>query len=261
MSEIISAALMGLVEGLTEFIPVSSTGHLILLGDLISFERDPTFKIVIQFGAILSVVFLYWKRFLSLIFGAETSGLSGLRGISLLAIGCAPAMLCGVLFHKTITEVLFYPAPVAIALIVGGLMMLVLEKKVEPKVFEVDEIKPRHAFLVGLVQCLALWPGMSRSGSSIIGGLLSGLSKKVSAEFSFILAVPMMTAASAYQLFKTWDKLNFADLPIYLIGIVVSFVTALLAIRFFLSILSRYSFAPFAWYRIALGVLVLVLLW
>lgn len=260
MSEVFSAALMGLVEGLTEFIPVSSTGHLILFGDLISFDRDPTFKIVIQFGAILSVVFLYWKRFVSLIFGSVSSGLSGLRGIYLLAIGCAPAMVCGVLFHKTITEVLFYPTPVAIALIIGGVMMLVLEKRVDPKVFEIDEIKPRHALLVGFVQCLALWPGMSRSGSSIIGGLLSGLSKKVSAEFSFILAVPMMTAASAYQLFKTWDQLSSADLPIYLTGLVVSLITAILAIKVFLTILSRYSFAPFAWYRIGLGVLVLILL-
>jgi len=260
VSEIIDAALMGLVEGLTEFIPVSSTGHLILFGDLISFERDPTFKIVIQFGAILSVVFLYWKRFLSLISTSTTTGLSGIRGMYLLAIGCAPAMICGVLFHKTITEVLFHPIPVAMALIVGGFMMLVLERKVEPKVFEVDEIKPRHALLVGLVQCLALWPGMSRSGSSIVGGLLSGLSKKVSAEFSFILAVPMMTAASAYQLFKTWNQLSSADLSVYLVGLATSFVTALLAIKVFLSILSRYSFAPFAWYRIGLGIIVLILL-
>lgn len=259
MSEIVGAALMGLVEGLTEYIPVSSTGHLILFGHLISFSKGETFEIVIQFGAILAVVVLYWRRFLGLF--SEGSGFRGKRGIALLSVGCAPAMLVGILFHKTITSYLFSPVPVALALIVGGIAMRLLEKRVSSKIVDLDAVSFKHAAIVGLVQCFALWPGISRSGSSIIGGLLCGLSKKVSAEFSFLLAVPMLTTASFYQLYKSWEDLSFSDLPAYSIGLFVSFLTAVLAIKFFLSILSKYSFAPFAWYRIGLGVLVLILLW
>jgi undecaprenyl-diphosphatase len=258
MSKIFDASLMGLVEGLTEFLPVSSTGHLILFGEAISFDKDPTFKIIIQFGAILAVVALYWRRFLALLVGSSALGFSGYRGLALLISACLPGMIFGVLFHKTITEILFSPMPVAVALITGGILMLILEKRVAPRIHDIDGISFKHAFIVGIVQCFALWPGMSRSGSSIIGGLLSGLSKRVSAEFSFILAVPMMTAASVYQLYKDWSNLGAEDLPVYLAGLLVSFLTALLAIKFFLSVLSKYSFAPFAWYRIALGGLVLV---
>lgn len=263
MGEIWLAAILGVVEGLTEFIPVSSTGHLILASSLLDFNSPSkaTFEICIQSGAVLAVIWLYANRFKDLVtFKNIKNKFSGMRGISLIAIGCFPPMLLGLLFHEKITTLLFSPKPVAVALIFGGILMILLERKMKEKVYSLDEITPLQSLIVGLVQSLSLWPGMSRSGSSIIGGMFVGMSKGVSAEFSFLMAVPLLGAASAYQLVKSLNELSLNDVPLFFVGSSVAFVTSIFAIKFMLDILRRFSFAPFAWYRIAIGTLILLLM-
>lgn len=265
-SEYGKAVLLGIVEGLTEFIPVSSTGHLILFGDLLQFREGEaaTFEIFIQLGAILAVVVLYTERFTGLLdFSKEDrSGFRGWNGLGKLFLACLPAFVFGALLHDTIEHFLFIPIPVAFALILGGLVFIVLERSPrEPSVFSLGEISGRQAFVIGLFQCLALWPGISRSGATIIGGLLVGLERKIAAEFSFLVAVPVMFAAVSYSLLKSSETLNADFWGVLLVGFVVSFLVALLAIRFFIGMLSRFTLAPFGWYRIVVGALVLILLW
>lgn len=259
------AALLGIVEGLTEFLPVSSTGHLILFGDLIEFHGAlaGTFEIFIQLGAILAVVVLYKERFVALLpnKGVESDRLSGVPGCVKLFVGCLPAFILGPLLHSTIKEMLFFPGPVALALIVGGVLLIAIERRQrEPSVCDVSDITLKQCFGVGVFQCLALWPGFSRSGATILGGLLLGLERKVAAEFSFLLAVPVMCAAVAYDLLKTAAGFSLQDLPVFALGFVISFMTAIAAIRFFLSLLTRFTLAPFGIYRIVIGICVLVLL-
>lgn len=261
MIDFLKAALLGAVEGFTEFLPVSSTGHLIIVGDLLSFSgmNAETFEIAIQSGAILAVVFLFWRRFLALLtFNKGENSFSGLKGILLLAVGCFPPALLGLMFHKSITENFFNPTSVAIALIFGALLMLAFDKEKNTSTTKLEEISFKQAILIGLIQSLSLWPGMSRSGSTIIGGLIVGLSRQVAAEFSFLLAVPLIFAATGYQLYKEASQITSESLTLLATGTLVSFVTGVIAITWMIKLLQKHSFFPFAIYRIALGILILL---
>ncbi|WKZ58023.1 MAG: undecaprenyl-diphosphate phosphatase [Bdellovibrionota bacterium] len=261
MYEIFAAVVLGIIEGLTEFIPVSSTGHLILANELLGFTGDKahTFDIVIQLTAILAVVWLYKQRFRELCTFEHKTSFSGWAGLARLGVACLPAFILGALLHDSIKSLLFFPLPVACALIVGGVIMIALERRGStPSVHSLEQLTLRQAFLIGCFQCISLWPGMSRSASTIIGGLCVGLNRIVAAEFSFLVAVPVMCAAVGYELFKSASELVWQDLPLFLVGFIVSFITALLAIKFFLSLLRRWTLEPFGWYRIGVGVIVLL---
>ncbi len=264
LSTLEKAVALGILEGLTEFIPVSSTGHLVLLGNALDYVggKAATFSIFIQLGAILSVVVLYYRYFLALFRPAgscrETQGFSGIEGLIKLFLTTLPALTAGFLLHDLIKEQLFSPAPIAAALIVGGIVMILAEKRRQPApVVRIGAASYSQCLGVGFFQCLALWPGMSRSASTIIGAMLLGFERRVAAEFSFIMAVPIMAAAVGYDMLKSIPLLDRADLPIFAMGFVVSFVTAALAIKFFISMLRRFTLRPFGIYRILLGVVVL----
>ena len=273
MSDVVIAIILGVVEGLTEYLPISSTGHLILFGEALHFtgEKAKTFDVVIQLGAILSVLVLYRHRFIALFQGlrqgvckprtALNPGMAGLQGILKLALVSAPALSVGFIFRGQIKEHLFAPFPVAIAFAVGALLILIVDRngKVEGQI-EIDQLTCRQSFLIGCVQCLALWPGMSRSASTIIGGMLGGLSRAAAAEFSFLAAVPVLSAAALYDLSKALLIFTTKDLELVAIGFVISFVTALIAIKVFISIVSRWSLRPFAYYRLLVAAIVLTLL-
>jgi undecaprenyl-diphosphatase len=258
MAEILKAIILGLVEGATEFIPVSSTGHLIVASEWLGFsgERAKTFEIFIQLGAILSIVWLYRRTFLGLLAGWSAEGPR--RLIVNLAIAFLPAAVVGFLFHDWIKEHLFNSLTVAIALVAGGILMLVIEAARPRTRIEVTEaIPPVTALGIGLAQVLSLFPGVSRSGATIMGGYCLGLSRRAATEFSFFLAVPVMFAATLYDLFGSRDVLTAADAPVFATGFVVAFVSALVVVKAFLGYVSRRSFAVFAWYRIAFGGLLL----
>jgi undecaprenyl-diphosphatase len=251
MFEMIIAVILGCVEGLTEFLPVSSTGHLILTGSLLHFtgERAKTFEIVIQLGSILAVVVLYWKRLWSLFLVAPGK-------LNILHIICAmiPAVILGLLLHDGIKAYLFSPKTVAIGLVIGGILMIYAEKKhTQVGTINLDELTYRQAICVGLFQCFALWPGFSRSGATIAGGILLGVNHKTAAEFSFLVAVPMMIAASGLDLVKSYQVLSIDDLGFFLIGFFTAFVVALAAIVFFLKLLAKVKLTPFAYYRFVLA--------
>lgn len=255
---LVQAAILGLVEGITEFLPVSSTGHLIVAGDLLGFtgERAKTFEIFIQLGAILSVVWLYRARFLD---AARDLGRHerSRRLLINLALGFLPAAVIGLLAHDWIKAYLFTVPTVAAALVLGGLAILAIERTQPPqRVASVDDLPPRLAFGVGCAQVLSLFPGVSRAGATILGGYLLGLSRTAATEFSFFLAVPAMLGASALKLYGVRHELGAADAPVFAIGFVVAFVSALLVIRWLVRLVARRDFVPFAWYRIALGALV-----
>ncbi|MTV48900.1 undecaprenyl-diphosphate phosphatase [Heliobacillus mobilis] len=253
------AVVLGIVEGLTEFIPVSSTGHLILVGNLLGFtgEKAATFEVFIQLGAILAVVVLYRQRFLNMILNLFADGFrfDG-RGLTLwhVLVAMLPASILGLLVHKAIKTYLFSVQTVLIGLVLGAILMLVA-MKTGPKrpVSDLDDMNYRQALWVGLVQCLSLWPGFSRSGSTIAGGMLGGLTSKVAAEFSFIVAVPMMIGATGVDMIKSYQYLTASDLPVFAIGFVVSFFVAWAAIVWFLNLLQRIGLAPFAYYRFLLA--------
>ncbi len=259
MFEYLAALILGIVEGLTEFAPVSSTGHLILAGHIIGFEGDKakTFEIIIQLGSILAVVVLYWKRLIGLLNVKKTQGLNLLHII----LAMIPAVILGLLIHDFIKSALFSPKTVAIGLIAGGILMIFAEKKRGTVVAnDLDKITYKQAFGIGLFQCLALWPGFSRSGSTIAGGILLGTNHKTAAEFSFIVAVPMMIAASGLDFVKSYDQLSSSDFGFFAVGFVTAFVVAMVAIVFFLKLLSKIKLTPFAAYRFVLAVLVLLFL-
>ncbi len=265
MSEFCVAAILGIVQGLTEFLPVSSSGHLIVTNALIGEDslRMKTFEVVIQLGSILAVVLLYRRRFFALFRPAAWSGtapsggFSGPRGLFLLFLTCLPASVLGLLAHGGIKAYLFNPASVALALIAGGAAMLLVERKKSPStVTALDAISPRMAFGIGLCQCFSLWPGFSRSASTIMGGMLLGARRDVAAEYSFIAAVPIMFAATFFDLYKSMDILTTRDIPFFLLGMGVSLVVALFAIKIFMGLVGRVSLRPFAWYRLALAPLV-----
>ncbi len=261
METYLTAAFLGLVEGLTEFLPVSSTGHLILFIDLLGFQAPPgrTFEVMIQLGAILALVLLYFQKLWATLIGLPTDP-KARRFALVIALAFLPAMVLGATLHGFIKEVLFSPVVVACALIVGGLVILAAEEmQKRVRYLTVDDVPPRTGFLIGLGQALALIPGVSRSGATIIAGLLLGLERRTAAEFSFFLSIPTMSAAFVYDAYKNSHILNFDDVGIIATGFVSAFLAALVVIRPFLAIVSRVGFAPFAYYRVALGTFVLVL--
>ena len=252
---LIKALILGVVEGLTEFLPVSSTGHLILAGDLLGFndDRGKLFEIVIQCGAILAVCWEYRVRIGSVISGLGSKPEAQRFALNLV-IAFIPAAVLGLAFGKAIKAQLFQPVPVALAFIVGGFVILWAEKREHTvRIREVDEMRWRDALKVGFAQAFALIPGTSRSGATIIGGLLFGLSRKAATEFSFFLAIPTLFAASAYQLYKERALLSFDDWGMWAVG----FVSAFLCVRWLLRYISHHDFTPFAWYRIVFGLVVL----
>lgn len=259
MTELFQALILGLVEGLTEFIPVSSTGHLIVAGQLLGFEgaKANTFDVFIQLGAILAVVVLYHKRFLGLLAFEEKGRFAGLNGMILLALTTAPALLFGALAHSYIKEHLFNSVTVAIGLGVGGVAIIVAERHLpKPERTGLDALTRRDALAVGFFQCLALWPGVSRSASTILGGMIIGIERKAAAEYSFLAAVPVMFAATAFDLYKSLPFLSGADVPVFLTGFVVSFISAWFAVKFFIHLLASHTLKPFGWYRIALALVI-----
>ncbi len=255
----IKAILMGLVEGLTEFLPVSSTGHLILFGDAIHFTGPSgnVFDVVIQMGAIAAVLLVYHQRFAPMLL-APHKDKKAQRLIMILLAAFLPAAIIGFFAHGFIKEHLFNPTVVAISLIVGGIVMLVVERMtLKNHVTSVDDMTLAQAVKIGFFQCVAMIPGVSRSGATIIGGMLTGFDRKTAAEFSFFLAVPTLLAAGLYDLYKNWSALSLDDLNLILIGFVSSFVFGYLVIVGFIRLIVRIGFTPFAIYRIALGLLIL----
>jgi undecaprenyl-diphosphatase len=268
MHEWLIAVLLGVVEGLTEFLPVSSTGHLILAGELLRFvgERAETFEIFIQLGAILAVLVLYRQRFARLVAdglrGEALLPVSGRPGLTWahLAIACLPAFVLGFLLHGFIKRELFSARTVLVGLVLGGLVMIGAEawarrRAAGTAVAGVDDMTLGQALAIGCAQCLALWPGFSRSGSTISGGLVAGLDRRTAAEFSFVVAVPVMLAATGYDLMKSLQLLDGAFVATLAVGFVVSFLVAWLAVVVFLRLVQRVSLTPFAIYRFALAAL------
>jgi undecaprenyl-diphosphatase len=260
LPDLLKAAVLGLVEGVTEFIPVSSTGHLILVSNWLGFldERAKTFDIFIQLGAILAIVWLYRRR-LSRVLLLAGRDVKSRRFLGNLMIAFLPAAVVGFLAHDWIKARLFNPAVVAVALVLGGILILLIEWWAPaPRVADVAEVPPRTALGIGLAQVLSLIPGTSRSGATIMGGYLLGLSRVAATEFSFFLAIPVMLAATVYDLLKSWSALAPSDAPMFAVGFMVSFISALIVVRAFLGYVSGHSFKAFAWYRIVVGALLLL---
>jgi undecaprenyl-diphosphatase len=257
---IIKALILGIVEGLTEFLPVSSTGHLILAGDLLDFndEKAKLFTIVIQVGAILAICWEYRRKIASVITGLPTQP-QAQKFVLNLAIAFMPLAVLGLLFGKHIKAVLFKPLPVALAFIIGALVIIWAEKRQHTvRVLEVDDLSPLDALKLGFAQAFALIPGTSRSGATIIGGLLFGLSRKAATEFSFFLAIPTLVMASAYDLYKHRELLSLEnDALFFAVGLVAAFLSALLAVKALLRYISHHNFIIFAWYRIAFGLVII----
>lgn len=256
---LLKAALLGIIEGLTEFLPISSTGHLIILGDLIGYngETSKVFKIAIQLGAILAVCWDYRVRLGNMLCGLGNNP-AAQRFALLLVVGFLPAAVLGVLFHAAIKAYLFNPLTVATALIAGGLAILYIERRAyHPRIHSIEAMRWPDALKVGFAQALAMIPGTSRSGATIMGGLIFGLSRKTAAEFSFFLAIPTMFGATAYDLYKNWALLKAEDLPVFAVGFIAAFIAAMWAVKTFIRFISNHTFAVFAWYRIGFGVFVL----
>jgi undecaprenyl-diphosphatase len=255
----LKAAVLGVVEGLTEFLPISSTGHLIIAGQLLGFggEKAKVFEIVIQSGAMLAVIWEYRARFAGMVAGMRREPAARRFALNL-AVGVLPAAILGLAFGGAIKQHLFHAVPVAAAFIAGGLVILWVERRARPiRVHSVDDMTWADALKVGVAQCVALVPGTSRSGATIIGGMLFGLSRRAATEFSFFLAVPTLIAAGVYDLYRYRALLEAADLGIFAVGLGVSFVAAFACVRWLLSYISGHDFGVFAWYRIAFGAVVL----
>ena len=264
---LIKAAIMGIVEGLTEFLPISSTGHLILAGALLGFDDDKAkvFDIAIQTGAIFAVILVYWQKIRDTLVALPTDRQAQRFALNVF-IAFVPAVVLGLLFGKAIKANLFTPVVVASTFIIGGFIILWAERRqarnpATARVHSVDAMTPLDALKVGLVQCLAMIPGTSRSGATIIGGMLMGLSRQAATDFSFFLAIPTLIGAGAYSLYKERALLSVADIPMFAVGLVFSFVSAWLCIRWLLRYIASHSFVPFAWYRIAFGIVVLATAW
>ncbi len=261
---LVKAAIMGVVEGLTEFLPISSTGHLILAGALLGFDdaKAKVFDIAIQTGAILAVIIVYWQKIRETLVALPTQRQAQRFSLNVF-IGFLPAVVLGLLLGKMIKAHLFTPTVVASAFIVGGFIILWAEKRQSTavRVNSVDDMTPLDALKVGLVQCLAMIPGTSRSGATIIGGMLLGLSRKAATDFSFFLAIPTLIGAGVYSLYKERALLSVADLPMFGVGLLFSFISAWICVRWLLRYIASHSFVPFAWYRIAFGCVVLLTAW
>ena len=266
---LLKAAVMGIVEGLTEFLPISSTGHLILAGALLGFddEKAKVFDIAIQTGAILAVIIVYWEKIKSTVVALPTQRLARRFAMNVL-IAFFPAVLLGLLFGNAIKAHLFTPTVVASTFIIGGFIILWVEgwgrkplhdghPDDHARIVNVESMTPLDALKVGLVQCLAMVPGTSRSGATIIGGMLLGMSRKAATDFSFYLAIPTLIGAGAYSLYKERALLSMADVPMFAVGLLFSFLSAWLCVRWLLRYIATHSFVVFAWYRIAFGIVVL----
>ncbi len=258
---LIKAAIMGVVEGLTEFLPISSTGHLILAGSLLGFvdAKAKVFEIAIQTGAILAVIIVYWQRLRETLLGLPSQRQAQRFALNVL-IAFIPAVVLGLLFGKAIKANLFTPTVVATTFIIGGFIILWAERRAgqTARIQSVDDMTPWDALKLGLVQCLALVPGTSRSGATIIGGMLLGLSRKTATDFSFYLAIPTLIGAGVYSLYKERALLSVDDVPMFAVGLLFAFLSAWLCIRWLLRYVASHSFVPFAWYRIAFGALILL---
>ncbi|KGR76076.1 undecaprenyl-diphosphate phosphatase [Ureibacillus sinduriensis] len=270
--DLMKAIILGFVEGMTEFAPVSSTGHMIIVDDLWLNTKEflgsgsaNTFKIVIQLGSILAVVFVMWKRMLSLVGLYKIKGQTASRKFNLghVIAGIIPAGVLGVLFEDFIDENLFSTNTVIIGLIIGAIWMIIADRFGERKtmITSLDDISYGKAFKIGLIQCLSLWPGFSRSGATISGGVMLGLDHKTAADFTFIMAVPIMAGASGLSLIKNWSDLEPSHTGFYILGFISAFVFALIAIKFFLRLISKVKLVPFAIYRIVLAVVLIVVLY
>lgn len=264
---LLKAAIMGVVEGLTEFLPISSTGHLILAGPLLGFhgEKAKVFDIAIQTGAIFAVILVYWERIKSTIVELPTERRAQKFALNVI-VGFLPAVVLALIFGKFIKAHLFTPYVVATTFILGGFIILWAEKRSASgagvaRVNSVDDMTVMDALKVGLVQCLAMIPGTSRSGATIIGGMFLGLSRKTATDFSFFLAIPTLIGAGVYSLYKERALLSAADIPLFAVGLIFSFISAWLCVRWLLKYISSNSFVPFAYYRIVFGVIVLVTAW
>ena len=261
---LVKAAIMGIVEGLTEFLPISSTGHLILAGSLLGFTdaKAKVFEIAIQTGAILAVIIVYWQKIRETLVALPSSR-QAQRFAGNVLIGFLPAVVLGLLFGKAIKAHLFTPQVVATTFILGAFVILWAESRPQSaaRVQSVDDMTPLDALKVGLVQCLAMIPGTSRSGATIIGGMLLGLSRKAATDFSFFLAIPTLIGAGVYSLYKERALLSVADLPLFGVGLLFSFISAWICVRWLLRYIASHSFVPFAWYRIAFGLIVLATWW
>ncbi|AJC14901.1 undecaprenyl-diphosphate phosphatase [Pandoraea sputorum] len=263
----LKAVILGVVEGLTEFLPISSTGHLILVGSLLDFndEKGKIFDIVIQFGAILAVCWEFRAKIAQVVFGLGSDAKARRFAVNVI-VACVPAIVLGLLFGKHIKAVLFNPLVVATAFIVGGVIILLVERhnrrNVEagklPRVNSIDELSTLDALKVGFAQCLALVPGTSRSGATIIGGMMFGLERRVATEFSFFLAIPILFGATIYELYKSRSMLDVADFGLFGIGFVFAFISAFICVRWLLRYIASHDFTAFAWYRIVFGIVVLV---
>lgn len=259
MQAVLEAALLGLVEALTEFLPVSSTGHLIIAAELLKFDGPPgkVFEVVIQTGAILAILVIYFRRFWDVLVGLPTDP-AARRFVTAIALAFLPAAIIGIIAHKYIKFYLFNPTVVALALILGGIAILVIERmRPVPTVNQIENFTPRLALGIGLVQCVAMIPGVSRSGATILGALLMGVTRRAAAEFSFFLAVPTLAGAAVYDLYKNWDSLSSDGMELIAIGFVTAFLGSLWVIKWFVGFVSRRGFAPFAWYRIVAGTVLL----
>jgi undecaprenyl-diphosphatase len=270
--ELLKAIILGFVEGMTEFAPVSSTGHMIIVDDLWLNTKEflgsgsaNTFKIVIQLGSILAVVFVMWKRMLSLVGLYKIEGQTSSRRFNLghVIVGIIPAGAFGLLFEDFIDENLFSTKTVIIGLIIGAIWMIIADKfgPKKPSITSLDDLSYGKAFKVGLIQCLSLWPGFSRSGATISGGVILGLDHKTAADFTFIMAVPIMAGASGLSLVKNWSDLEPSHTGFYILGFISAFVFALIAIKFFLKLISKVKLIPFAIYRLVLAAILIVVLY
>ncbi len=259
--EILTAILLGIVEGLTEFLPVSSTGHLILASELLGYDAAQwaMFNVVIQLGAILAVVVLYWRTFWAVLVGLFANQPASWRFVRNILLAFIPSAILGVLIKDIINIMLGSPEIVAVALIVGGIAILVIERVVKPgETRGIADMPMRQALGIGVIQCLSMIPGVSRSGATIMGALCLGVERRTAAEFSFFLAIPTMMGATSLELFEKRDVLASVDFGLIGIGFVVSFIVAIGVIRWFVGIVSKHGFAPFAWYRIVAGSAALV---
>jgi undecaprenyl-diphosphatase len=252
--DVVSAAILGLVEGLTEFLPVSSTGHLLLLGHFLGFEsKGKTFEILIQLGAILAIVTVYFRRLLAILIALPTDP-AVQRFVLAVLVAFIPAMVIGALAHDFIKNVLFNPWIVCVMLILGGFVLMVVDRRgLDGHYHDMAKFPLPMAFKIGIFQCLAMIPGVSRSGATIVGAMLLGADKRAATEFSFFLAMPTMAGAFAYDLYKSYGELTTDDITLVAIGFVVSFIAGLLVVRLLLDFVSRHGFALFAWWRIIVG--------
>lgn len=264
---LVKAAILGIVEGLTEFLPISSTGHLILAGSLLGFsgEKENLFNVAIQTGAMLSVLWYYRQRFLGVLRGLPSEPVAQRFAVNIV-VAFLPAAVLGVLFASHIKAWLFSPVPVATALIIGGFVILWVERAQArgqrvPRIDSVDDLTARDALKLGCAQAFALIPGTSRSGATIIGGMLFGLSRRTATEFSFFLAVPTLIGAGVYDTWKYRHLLSVADLPLFSVGLLLSFLSALVCVHWLIRFVATHNFVGFAWYRIVFGLVVLGTAW